>query len=416
MQNLTNNNNLRDVIPPMECIPCPDCGDRVTISPHPNSHCIAGMDDCLYHGQCRNTACQNCSKKKKVFLVCIACLANNSNTSINGSSTGMTKSMKTATKHAKSKQHISSMKYWKKQLLMQEQQILYPTDASFDNEVMNEPSSFEPSENNNIPKTFLPGHTLDSLNELKNHGFDPESNAPTYYWSEHKLSGSGVRNLTAKAFSLPTEQVSNAEARFSLTISQLLIQLTESQRELFAQCMLHAANSKHPQLSIFEHTRVPTSEDDFQKIYLSGPNAIVPNLPHPIPKTTADGTHAFVGLTDLLANELAKATTFDKFFFESDVKFLPKDVTTLSTTPSAYKLFLDLKEDDDEQYILYLRTKNGVMTLILTIQKLPETKCGAIHSLYAQMTKNLKAGTLISCHSHVREKITLKLKWDSKMN
>ena len=42
--------------------------------------------------------------------------------------------MKTATKHAKSKQHINSMKFWKKQLLMQEQQILYPTDASFDNE------------------------------------------------------------------------------------------------------------------------------------------------------------------------------------------------------------------------------------------------------------------------------------------
>ena len=41
--------------------------------------------------------------KKKVFLVCIACLANNSNTSINGSTTGVTKSMKTATKHAKPK-------------------------------------------------------------------------------------------------------------------------------------------------------------------------------------------------------------------------------------------------------------------------------------------------------------------------
>ena len=33
---------------------------------------------------------------------------------------------------------------------------------------------------------------------------------------------------------------------------------------------------------------------------------------------------------------------------------LPKDVETLSTTASAYKLFLDLKEDDDEQYVLYL--------------------------------------------------------------
>ena len=168
------------------------------------------------------------------------------------------------------------------------------------------------------------------------------------------MPGSGVRNLIAKAFSLHTEQVSNAEARFSLTISNLLIQLRDSKRELFAQCMLHAANRKHPHLSIFEHTRVPTSEDNFQKFYLSGPNTIVPNLPHPIPKTTTDGTHSFVRLTDLLANELAKATTFDKLYLESNVQFLPKDVTTLSTTPSAYKLYLDLKEDDQDQYVLYL--------------------------------------------------------------
>ena len=219
---------------------------------------------------------------------------------------------------------------------------------------MDELSLLEQSKNNSIPKPDLPGQTLNSLNELKDHGFDPESNATAFYWSEHQLSGSEVRNLTTKAFSLRTEQVSNAEALFSLTISNLLIQLTESQRELFAQCMLHAANSKHPQLSIFGHTCIPTSEDNFQKFYLSGPNAVVPNLPHPIPKTTPDGTHSFVGLTDLLANELAKATTFDKLYFESNVQFLPKDVTTLSTTPSAYKLFLDLKEDDDEQYVLYL--------------------------------------------------------------
>ena len=204
---------------------------------------------------------------------------------------------------------------------------------------MIKPLFFEQSENNSIPETNLPGQNLTSLNELKYHGFDPDSNAPAFYWSEHKLSGSGVRNLTAKAFSLHTEQVSNAEAWFSLTISNLLVQLTESQRELFAQCMLHAANSKHPQLSIFGHTHVPSSEVDFQKVYLSGPNTVVPNLPHPIPKTTADGTHSFVGLTDLLANELVKATTFDKFYFESNVQFLPKDVMTLSTTPSAYKLY-----------------------------------------------------------------------------
>ena len=133
---------------------------------------------------------------------------------------------------------------------------------------MIQPSFSEQSDNNSIPETNLPGRNLTSLNELRDHGFDPDSNAPAFYWSEHKLSGSGVRNLTAKAFSLHTEQVSNEEAWFSLTISSLLIQLTESQRELFAQCMLHAANSKHPQLSIFEHTCVPTSSrwKDKQKV------------------------------------------------------------------------------------------------------------------------------------------------------
>ena len=65
MQYMTNITNLSDIITLMESIPCPDCGKRVTITPHPNSHFIAGIDDCLYHDSCRNNACQNCSKKKK---------------------------------------------------------------------------------------------------------------------------------------------------------------------------------------------------------------------------------------------------------------------------------------------------------------------------------------------------------------
>ena len=141
MQRMTNITNLSDVIPTMESIPCPDCGNHVTISPHPNSHVIAGMDDCLYHGQCRNIACQNCSKKKKVFLVCIACHATNNSRSVNGSTTGVTKSIKTATKHAKSQQHMSSMKYWKNILLIQEeQQQSSVRDLSCDNDKMIKPS------------------------------------------------------------------------------------------------------------------------------------------------------------------------------------------------------------------------------------------------------------------------------------
>ena len=154
-------------------------------------------------------------------------------------------------------------------------------------------SFLEDSTNHSNPRPGLPGQILNSRNKLKDHGFENDSNAAAFYWSKHQMPVSGVRNLTAKAFSLHTEQVLNAESRFSLTVSNLLIQLTESQTELFAQCMLHAANSKHPQLSIFGHTHVPTSEDDFRKVYLSGLNTVVPNLPHPIHETTADGKHSF---------------------------------------------------------------------------------------------------------------------------
>ena len=151
------------------------------------------------------------------------------NRSANGSTHVVQKSPKTATKHSKSQQHMNSMKYWGEKLLLNQvqQQKSSINDYSCDNDEMIRPSVSEQSHNSSITKTKLPGWNFTSLKELKDHTFDHDSNAPAFYWSEHKLSGSGVRNLTAKAFSLHTEQVSNAEARFSLTISNLLIQLTE---------------------------------------------------------------------------------------------------------------------------------------------------------------------------------------------
>ena len=153
---------------------------------------------------------------------------------------------------------------------------------------------------------------------------------------------------------MPVNEITNDEARFSLLISSLLVQLTESQRQLFAECMLLAANAKDPDLSIFKRTRVPTSEQDFQHLYLSGKNAVIPNLPHPVPRKTSDGTHAYVSFTDVLANELAKATPFDNFHFEFNV-VLDNSTPTISSTPAAQSLFMELKDDgDDDGYVLYL--------------------------------------------------------------
>ena len=61
-------------------------------------------------------------------------------------------------------------------------------------------------------------------------------------------------------------------------------------------------------------------------------------------------------------------------------------------------------------------TKNGVVILIPTIQKRPETMSGVIHSQYALPRENQKEETLTSCHYHEREKTTLKLKWNFRKN
>ena len=113
--------NPSTVIPPVQSILCPDCDDNITIGPHPNSHGIASMDDCHYHEQCSNIACQNTSTKKKVLLVCIACQSM-SDRSVNGSVPGFTKSIKTATKHTKSQPHMKSIQFWKKKSLIHEEQ------------------------------------------------------------------------------------------------------------------------------------------------------------------------------------------------------------------------------------------------------------------------------------------------------
>ena len=52
--------------------------------------------------------------------------------------TGVTKSIKTATKQAKLQQHMRSMNYWNKQLLIQEQQQTSIRELSFDNDEMDQ--------------------------------------------------------------------------------------------------------------------------------------------------------------------------------------------------------------------------------------------------------------------------------------
>ena len=106
----------------------------------------------------------------------------------------------------------------------------------------------------------------------------------------------------------------------------------------------------------FKKRHVPTSVEDFKQFYLSG--KLIPNLPHPIPCKTCDGTHSYVTLRDLLANEIAKDTKFDDFQFETNIEFKADDMPGISETPAAYELFLELKKDEhDGEFVLYLWSK-----------------------------------------------------------
>ena len=85
---------------------------------------------------------------------------------------------------------------------------------------------------------------------------------------------------------------------------------------------------------------------------------MIPNLPHPLPCKTCDGTHSYVTLSDLLANELVKDTKLNDFQFETNIEFKADDTLGILETPATYKLFLELKKDEqDGQFVLYLWSK-----------------------------------------------------------
>ena len=186
------------------------------------------------------------------------------------------------------------------------------------------------------------GQPVISINDIKQHGFATNSHSPKFYWCEHHFPGTGPRNLAAKAFSLLVDEVTTEEVHCSLTISSLLLQLAKEQQSLLGGCMLQAAEQQGFRIIIFLKTCVLTSGEDFKQFYLSGKNASIPNLPHTLPCNTCDGTHSYVTLSDLLANELVKDTKFNDFQFEINIEFKVDDKLGISETPATYKILLSL--------------------------------------------------------------------------
>ena len=199
--------------------------------------------------------------------------------------------------------------------------------------------------------------------------FDPNSNAPEYYFYEQLHPGQGAKYLTAKAFELSDPAgVTDDEAKFHLRITKFLNELTQDQQHTFADLILPAANCKDPDLNIFKNTRVPTSTADFGRFYLTGPNSVNTNLPLPVVKKTDDGMHAYVSLIEVIAILCASAYEVEQLSFEADL-YDKEDVNsaefdnddspaTISKTRAAYTLYVELKKEKDGKYTLYLWVKS----------------------------------------------------------
>ena len=190
---------------------------------------------------------------------------------------------------------------------------------------------------------------IPSIDDLRELGFHKESKTPVFLHHELTEKGFGIRYLTGKAFNVNPKAVNNDEAKFCLELSSLLVQLTDTQRQVLANILMTAGNNGNKDMSIFKTIRLPTSQDDFNQLFLTGKHAILPNLPHPTPLTADNGSHSYISLPDLLANEFAKSTEYDDFEFLAKLHLSRSDkIPSVSSTECARRLFIRMTDVVDK--------------------------------------------------------------------
>ena len=339
-------------------VPCRQCGVEVVCKKV--NHCPASMVPFLFEGSCSNSA-KSCTLSMKTFFCCSIC------TETSGSfrrGKGYITQWKYIERHHQSTMHQSKLKLNRNKEKRNE--ISIDTYDSFlpndDESVENECSEGRIKDKNHDTTDDARLGNL-SLEELSLLGFHEESCTPKYLYYESMQKGMGARYLTGKAFGVNPTSVTKEEAKFCLQLSSLLIHLTDHQKRMLADILTTAGNNGHPSMSIFRNIRLPSTIEDFERFFITGKDSFFRNLPHPVPQSTGDGSHAYVSLSDLLANEIGKATKYDDFEFHTKLQLLDTDqVPSVSTTPIAKKLFMKMKHSStslndpgsSDSFILYL--------------------------------------------------------------
>jgi hypothetical protein len=313
-----------------------------------------------------NTACLQikCRQCQSSWIVCVQCkikLANNKN----------------LVSHLKTNRHLKKVPLLNQRLIgmaspnepntdsdepMLQLDVISPSRIISKNVVIKE----ETTEIQDWMLSTLGPRSTDQVSkESLQNVFCKDSTSPPFYHYESSNPGFGAHFLVASAFDITDpKSVSMEEVKFSLNMAGLLSRLTENERVQLADIMLAAVNANNKEKSIFQTIRLPTSTDDFKSIFVSGRKSILKNIPRPVVHTTADNTHAYVNLIDMIANMMAANIPIDRFDNSTASPAMTAKLVTkqngpgVCSTRAAHILLIELTEGTaTDEYTGYLYCK-----------------------------------------------------------
>jgi len=177
----------------------------------------------------------------------------------------------------------------------------------------------------------------------------------SFFELEH-LNGVGLASLVCNASFHVTEgssHISEQEIKLHLNITRLLCLLTRGQRDdlgtIFGQLTTVLRRThRGKDNDVLWSTKLPMSPKDIRSLYISGKQAIIPNLAQP--SVSSLPNHAYVPLKECIADLLGHGLEFDTI----DDSTLPQLVCNISDSWQAKQIFINACNNDVRKLVLYV--------------------------------------------------------------
>jgi hypothetical protein len=198
--------------------------------------------------------------------------------------------------------------------------------------------------------------------------FGADNNNALFFRHESQNPGSGGEYIVRKAFNVGEEKnITVNEQRFVFELTSLLLNMSMEDRSRLGYVLGCVVDINNEEDSIFKNIRVPRCTRDFETILLNGKDSVVQNLPCPRVHMTADGTHAYVSIIDIISHILATDTPIEAlpsansngepYLFQKYLDFKTEVYTPVTSTPAARILSMELHKVADGANVLYLFMK-----------------------------------------------------------